>query len=82
MKLVQLQPAKSNNENVVKTLQDALDMAKAGKIKSVSITAICTNTDIYTAYDTNGNAVELLGGLQILQKRLLNLFEIPENIGG
>ena len=73
LKLVKILP----NGSCIKILEDALQRAKSGELHAVAIAGILGNGYISTCYSSNQNAVGLMGAVQVLNNRLLDLFKVP-----
>lgn len=69
-----------DNRSVVETLEAALEQAKAGDIRSVALAVVRPTGACNTAWsDCNAAAAPLVGAVALLQKRLVNTFDVTEN---
>ncbi len=73
LKLVKLLP----NGSCIQVLEAALQKAKSGELHAVAIAGILGDGYISTAYSSNQNAIGLMGAVQVLNNRLLDLFKVP-----
>lgn len=65
---VQFKP--SVNETLVEMLEEAMDLAKEGKLVSGSICGSYANGEIHTSYSSTENAILELAAVARLQHRL------------
>lgn len=59
---------------VVEVLRDMLTRAESGELQAVAVAAVGRTGHSCTQYDHNGRAVELLGVIGVLRRRVEDVF--------
>lgn len=66
-----------DNRSVIETLETALEQARAGDIRSIAIAVVRPSGSCNAAWsDCNDVAAPLVGAVALLQKRLINQFDV------
>lgn len=68
-------PAGKSVEKVIQVLEETLERAKSGEIRSVAIAGVCANHSVTTTWAHEDQIFALLGGLAYLQGRIEIMLE-------
>jgi hypothetical protein len=61
--------------SVIETLEDALEDAKAGNIRSVAIAVVRPDLALNACWSDSDSAAPLIGAVALLQKRLIEALD-------